>query len=45
MLEGHEEQLSLEMNDWEYDKEVKAFIPLPIREFPPIHYRKVQQYE
>jgi len=45
MLEGHEQQLSLEMKDWEYDKEIKAFIPLPIREFPPIHYRKVQQYE
>jgi len=45
MLEGHEQQLSLEMIDWEYDKEVKAFIPLPICEFPPIHYRKVQQYE
>jgi len=45
MLEGREQQYSLEMNDWEYDKEVKAFIPLPIRDFPPIHYRKVQQYE
>jgi SAM-dependent methyltransferase len=44
MLEGHELQLSLEMNDWEYGEEVKAFIPLPIREFPPVHYRKLQQY-
>jgi len=27
---------------WEYDEDIQAFIPLPIREFPPIHYRKVQ---
>jgi hypothetical protein len=31
------------MADWEYDKEVKAFIPLPIKEFPPIHYGRVQE--
>jgi hypothetical protein len=30
---------------WEYDEESQAFIPLPIKEFPPTHYRRVQQYE
>ena len=45
MLEGHQEQITLFMTDWEYDEEIQAFIPLPIREFPPIHYRRVQQYE
>jgi len=45
MLEGYQEQLTLFMTDWKYDEEIKAFIPLPIKEFPPIHYRKVQRYE
>jgi SAM-dependent methyltransferase len=42
MLDGHEQQITLFMADWEYDEEIQAFIPLPIREFPPIHYRRVQ---
>jgi len=41
MLEGQKNQLSLESTDWIYDDEVKAMIPLPIREFPPIHFKKV----
>jgi SAM-dependent methyltransferase len=45
MLEGHNEQLSLFMNEWEYDEEIQAFIPKPIKEFPLTHYRRVQQYE
>lgn len=45
MLEGHNEQISLFMNDWEYDEEIQAFIPKPIKEFPLTHYRRVQQYE
>mgnify|MGYP004702962207 CR=1 FL=1 len=45
MLEGHEEQLTIFMSNWEYDEEVKAMIPRPIREFPPIHYKKVNKYE
>ena len=45
MLEGHQQQMSLFMTDWEFDDEIQAFIPLPIREFPPVHYRRVQQYE
>ncbi len=45
MLEGHQQQMSLFMADWEYDDEIQAFIPLPIREFPPVHYRRVQQHE
>lgn len=42
MLEGHEQQMTLFMTGWEYDEEIHAFIPLPIREFAPIHYRRVQ---
>ncbi|MDR2719778.1 MAG: SAM-dependent DNA methyltransferase [Nitrososphaerota archaeon] len=44
MIDGHAAQSTLDMTGWTYDKEVKALIPLPIREFPPIHYRQVQQY-
>lgn len=45
MLDGHTKQMSLFMTDWEYDEEVKAFIPKPIKEFPLAYYRTVQQYE
>lgn len=45
ILEGHQEQVSIFMNDWEYDEEINAFIPKPIVEFPPIHFKKVYQYE
>ena len=45
MLEGREQQFTLEMTDWTYDEEVKAYIPLPFREFPPVHYKKVHEHE
>ena len=45
MIEGHQQQMSLFMCDWEYDEELQAFIPPPIREFPPVYYRRVQQCE
>jgi hypothetical protein len=45
MLEGHEEQITIFMSDWEYDDEVKAMIPKAIKEFPPVHYKKVNQYD
>ena len=45
MLEGREQQFTLEMADWTYDEEVKAYIPLPFREFPPVHYKKVYEHE
>jgi len=44
LLEGHEIQPSL-LNEWEYDEEVKALIPKPIREFDLIDYRKVQDQD
>ena len=43
MLDGHTEQMNLFMTDWEYDEEVHAFIPKPMREFPPIHYRRIRE--
>ncbi|MEA4847384.1 MAG: hypothetical protein VB106_09160 [Clostridiaceae bacterium] len=49
MLEGHTPSIQIDIfsnkEEWEYDEEIQAFIPLPIREFPPIHYRRVKQYE
>jgi hypothetical protein len=45
MLEGHKEQITIFMSEWEYDDEVKAMIPKAIKEFPPVHYKKVNQYE
>ena len=45
MLENCEQQYMLGMGDRTSDEEVKTYIPLPFREFPPVHYRKVQQYE
>lgn len=45
MLEGHKKQISIFTMGWEYDEEIQAYIPTPIREFPLIHYRKVQQYD
>jgi SAM-dependent methyltransferase len=45
LLDGHTEQTNLFMTDWEYDEEVQAFIPKPIKEFPLTYYRRVQQYE
>ena len=45
LLEGHEEQLSIFSTDWEYDEEIKAMIPKPIKEFPPVHYNEVSKYD
>lgn len=42
MLEGHQEQMSLFMTDWEYDEEIDAYIPKPLREYPLTDYRRVQ---
>lgn len=37
--------MNIFMIGWEYDEEVQAFIPLPIREYPLTDYRRVQDYE
>ncbi len=41
LLEAKEEQMSISMIGWEYDNELKAFIPSPINEFPLMDYRRV----
>lgn len=45
ILEGHEEQLSIFMDGWEYDEETKAMIPTPIKEFDCVDYRRLYLYE
>ena len=42
MLDGHQEQMSLFMDGWEYDEEIDAFIPKPLKEYPLTDYRRVQ---
>jgi hypothetical protein len=32
------------MQEWEYDEEIKAYIPLPLKEYPPIHYSLVHNH-
>lgn len=38
-------QLSLFKDDWEFDAEINAFIPAPIKEYPLIHFKKVSEQE
>jgi hypothetical protein len=45
LLDGHERQMTLDMVGWEYDPEVDAFIPAPIKEYPLTDYRRVTDYE
>ena len=41
LLSGHEEQMNIFQIGWEYDEEVQAFIPAPVREYPPTDYRRL----
>lgn len=45
LLTGHERQMTLDMQGWEYDEETDAFIPAPIREYPLTDYRNVQEVD
>ncbi|MDR1871867.1 MAG: SAM-dependent DNA methyltransferase [Deltaproteobacteria bacterium] len=45
LLQGHQKQRTIFMDDWKYDDEINAYIPLPMREFPPIPYTMVQNYD
>ncbi|MFI3170385.1 MAG: hypothetical protein R3Y06_10615 [Faecalibacterium sp.] len=44
LLTGHQEQLDFSMVGWEYDAELDALIPAPIKEYPLTDYRSVQEY-
>jgi len=45
LLNGHRQQLSLDMLNWEYDEDVQAFIPPPVHEYPLVDYRRLADYE
>jgi SAM-dependent methyltransferase len=45
LLAGNQEQMSIFMMGWEYDEEIQAFIPAPMKEFPLVDYRRVQYVE
>lgn len=45
LLDGHEEQMNIFQIGWEYDEEIQAFIPAPVREYPLTDYRRLNEYE
>ncbi|NMA95856.1 MAG: SAM-dependent DNA methyltransferase [Clostridiales bacterium] len=45
LLEGNQDQRSVFTMEWEYDEEIQAFIPAPIKEYPLVDYRRVQYAE
>lgn len=45
LLSGHDKQMNIFQISWEYDEEVQAFIPAPVREYPLTDYRTLDQYE
>ena len=45
LLAGSQEQISIFMVGWEYDEEIQAFIPAPLKEYPLMDYRRVQYVE
>ena len=42
LLDASQSQMTIFMDGWEYDSEIGQYIPLPIREFPPIDFMEVQ---
>ena len=47
LLEVEQKQVDIFwiLNGWEFDDETQRYIPAPIKEYPPIDYRKVMQYD
>ena len=45
LLDGHEKQMNIFMLGWEYDEEINAFIPSPVKEYPLTDYRRLADYE
>ncbi len=44
LLNGHEQEINLFVEGWEYDEETKAFIPAPVKEYPLTDYRRLADY-
>lgn len=43
LISADRQEHSLFSLDWEFDDETQTYMPRPIREFAPTHYRRVQQ--
>lgn len=44
MLDGHQSQMTLFMDGWEYDEEIQAYIPSPLKEYPLVDYWRVNNH-
>jgi hypothetical protein len=45
LLRGHQKDKDVFMQKWEYDDKIKTHIPTSVKDFPPIHYLQVQNYD
>ena len=45
LLDGNTDTPDLFMSNWTYDKETKSFIPNPIKEFAPVDFRRIADYD
>ena len=45
LLSINDIQINIFQNGWEFDEELKANIPAPVREFPPTDYRSIDKYD
>lgn len=43
LLDGNTNTPDLFMNEWSYDYATKSYIPNPVKEFPPIDFRKINE--
>lgn len=47
LMKGHDEQMTLDMvaGKWKFDEEVNAWMPTPIKEYPPTDYLRIADNE
>ena len=45
LLEGRDAQMTLFQIGWEFDEEIQAYIPAPVREYPLTDYRRLAEHE
>lgn len=45
LMDNRGDQITMDTAGWQYDPEIDAFIPAPIREYPLMDYRNLQEAE